>query len=89
MGAFRLGVVFDSRGVHTQTKTISGGNVNGAPLLEASAGAVMQIDFFSIKPQVGGNIEYHINDLWEYYLRVVKGYTGSLDDMKMKFWTAP
>jgi hypothetical protein len=90
LGAFRLGVVFDTQGIHTATKTNnSGGNLNGGPLLDAAIGTSMQINFFSIKEQTGGNIEQHINDLWEYYLRVVKGYTGSLDDMKMKFWTAP
>jgi hypothetical protein len=89
LGAFRLGVVFDTQGIHTATKTNnSGGNLNGGPLLDAAIGTSMQINFFSIKEQLTGNIEQHINDLWEYYLRVVKGYTGALDDMKLKFWSA-
>lgn len=89
LGGLRLGVSFDTVGYNIETRTISGGNKNGVPLLEADIGSDMQITEFSIKAQTGGNIEQHINDLWEYYLRVVKGYTGSLDDMKLKFWSAP
>jgi hypothetical protein len=89
LGALRLGVAFDAVGYNIETRTISGSNKTGVPLLEADIGSDMQITEFSIKAQTGGNIEQHINDLWDYYLRVVKGYTGSLDDMKMKFWTAP
>jgi hypothetical protein len=82
-------VAFGAVGYNIETRTISGGNKNGVPLLEADIGSDMQITEFSIKEQTGGNIEQHINDLWEYYLRVVKGYTGSLDDMKLQFWSAP
>jgi len=28
-----------------------------------------------------------INDLWEFYLRTSKGYSGALDDMKYLYWT--
>lgn len=90
VGAARLGVSWDAPGVNWETKTnISGSNLTGAPLLEADIGTQMEITNFSIREQISGNIEQHINDLWEYYLRVVKGYTGSLDDMKLKFWSAP
>lgn len=28
-----------------------------------------------------------LQDMWEWYLRTVKGYTGALDDMRLQYWT--
>jgi hypothetical protein len=85
IGAFRGEVVFGN-GVHQFIADLAGRN--GVPLLEAAPFSQMLVDKFSVRSiQASDNINFQLNDMWEYYFRVVKGYTGSLDDMEMEYWT--
>lgn len=87
LGAFRAPFGFIGNGIHTDFYTPEGaGNITGAPLLDATPGAIMRIDFFSIFEVLSGNTKMHIDDLWYYKLRVVEGLTGTLNDMKLAFW---
>lgn len=85
IGAFRGNVVFGN-GVHQFVTDLSGRN--GVPLLEASPLSQMLVDKFSVKSILAtDNVSPHINDMWEYYFRIIKGYTGALDDMEYTYWT--
>lgn len=82
-GAFR-GETFNSNGVHQVYTELS---ITGVPLIEASIGAKMDVTKLSVRKVIGGNTQFHINDMWEYFLRVTKGYSGALDDMQYRYWT--
>ena len=67
---------------------INGGNTNpfGAPV---RAFHVFNIDVTAPVMKgltANGFPGNQMNDLWDFYLRVYKGFTGSLDDMKYKYW---
>jgi hypothetical protein len=85
IGAFRGNVVFGN-GVHQFVTDLTGRN--GAPLLEAAPFSQMLVNSLSVKSVQAGGIESHLNDFWEYYLRVVKGLSGTLNDMRYAWWSA-
>lgn len=87
IGAIRTGMwVTNKPGTTRQILDLSG--ITGAPLIEASPGAMAEFSEFSIKP-IDGAItrNWQTNDMWFAYLRSL-GYTGALPDMWLAFWAA-
>jgi hypothetical protein len=61
----------------------------GAIRIKAPAGVVAEVSGLQVQAvtTLRGGIDHSNNqDLWEYYLRVVKLFTGALDDMKLRYW---
>lgn len=80
-GAFNT---YSTPGIHRRLFTA----VAGAARLAASIDAVGQVSRLSIRPVTTlGSGKNQMNDMWEYYLRVTKAYTGALDDMLLTYWT--
>ena len=86
LGALRGSFIPKSNGNHQFIANLGG--VVGSPLLEASIGAMMSVERLSVRSVTGGTELSKIQDMWEYYLRVVKGFSGALDDMRYTYWTA-
>jgi hypothetical protein len=87
IGAIRPGMwVTNKPGTTRQILDLSG--ITGAPLIEASIGAMAEFSEFSIKPIAGAlTRNWQTNDMWDAYLKSL-GYTGAFNDMWLAYWSA-
>ena len=77
--------VYDTPGLHRDYAISFGvGDIR----IVASPGTIASLRQVSLRGSGTGSTRLkQINDGWEAYLRLIKGYSGTLDDMLYQYWT--
>lgn len=79
--AINVAIVNVGTANQTQDKLLRFYQANGA-----TAGDIKGAERQFLLARVGPPSDRNLDDMWEQYLRVTKGFTGSVDDMKARYW---
>lgn len=83
-GATAVGPVLTTPGFYRSILTPAAGLIT----IRGAIGTIAEVKQLSVRSVTAFNSGLlQVNDMWEYYLRVTKGFTGALDDMLFTYWT--